>query len=553
VQLSSHRHLNIFSPPKRAVEITIGGEILESEPRFSLFGTRGKTLQQLRQEIIHYANDAKVEALLITFETPEYGFAQAQQIRRSLEEFKLTGKELIAYAESYTQKSYYVASVCDEVYLMPTGYLDLKGLAFVMGYWKKTLDKLGIEVQVARAKDYKTAANMLTHEDTSEPEAEMLNWLLDDIYDQLCLRIGEGRGWTLDEVKEKIDAGAYNSRRAVDEGLVDELIYYDQIVHRLENEEFSPISEKRYWQSPEYVEDWPDTRIPRVAVIYAEGPIFSGESQGDFFGTDYMGSKTISEAIRQARENRSIDAIILRVDSPGGSATASDVIYREVRRTVTDKKHRKPIIVSMGNVAGSGGYYIACGADTIVAEEGTITGSIGVLGGKVSLAGLYEKIYYNTHTFKRGEHADAWRTTRPFSEEEMEMLQETIDQFYDDFLERISESRGMSKAELDKVAEGRVWTGSQAVEKGLIDMIGGMDVAMSVVRGSLGIDETVPLKLDFYPKPKPFFAGMFSDVMTSRTSTLPDVLYEAAEPLALMLEFYDGEPLMLMQHRVEIE
>jgi protease-4 len=207
----------------------------------------------------------------------------------------------------------------------------------------------------------------------------------------------------------------------------------------------------------------------------------------------------------------------------------------------------------MGDVAGSGGYYISCGADTIIAEEGTITGSIGVLGGKVSLAGLYEKIYYNTHTFKRGEHADAWRTTRSFTEEEMTMLQETIDQYYDDFLERISEARGISKEDLDEVAGGRVWTGSQARERGLVDLIGGMDVALNVVRGSLGVDEAAPLKLDFYPKPKPFFMGMFSDIMASRPSPLPDVLYEAAEPLALMLEFYDGEPLMLMQQRVEIE
>ncbi|TKJ39691.1 signal peptide peptidase SppA [candidate division LCP-89 bacterium B3_LCP] len=555
VSLSSAKHRNIFTEPKRQmVEITIGGEILEADPGFVFpFTKRGKTLRQLRQEIAQYADDPKVSGLLITFEAPKYGLAQAQQIRRALEECKANGKKLVGYAEFYSQKEYYLASVCDELYLMPVGFVDLRGLAAVMGYWKGTLDKLGINFQVVQAGEYKTAANMLTQEDATNAEAEMINWLLDDIYDQLCTQVGEGRGWQLDEVKTIVDGGPYNCHRALDNGLVDDLLYYDQIRDNLKAQQFRPVSEGAYWRSPIYAEEWHDQRIPRVAIIYAEGPIFSGESGSSFFGDKRIGSKTITEAIRHAREDKSIDAIIMRVNSPGGSAFPSEAIYREVRRSVTDEKNRKPFIVSMGNVAGSGGYYIACAADTIIAEESTVTGSIGVLGGKFCLAGLYEKIYLNTHTFKRGEHADATSSTRPFSDEEMAMLQQVVEQFYQDFVERVAESRDMDIADVDAIGEGRVWTGRQAVERGLVDLIGGMDVALAVTRSRLGLEETVPLEVEFYPKRKPFFNLMTQELFNMRGQALPDVLSDAVEPLSLMAELYNGEPLMFMPYQIEVK
>lgn len=554
LHLTSSRQANLLSPKShQIVEITLGGKIYESKPSFLFFEPEGKTLHQLRQEIMRYAEDPRVDGLLITFENPEWGLAQVQQIRRALEEFKATGKMLIAYSESYSQKDYYLATVCDEIYLLPIGTVDLKGLAAVMGYWKGTLDKLGIGVQVARVRDYKTAANTFIYEDTPAAEAEMMNWLLDDIYDQICTTIGDDRGWTIEEVNERIDGGPYNCARALDAGIVDSLAYYDSITEGLEDDDYALVSEQSYWRFPQYKEEWPDVRIPKVAVIYAEGAIISGESGSGLFGNQFMGSETIAKAIRTAREDKSIDAIILRVDSPGGSAIASDVIYRQVRRTVTDKKQRKPIIVSMGNVAGSGGYYIACGADTIIAEEGTITGSIGVLGGKFNLAGLHDKIYYNTHTFKRGEHSDAFSTSRPFTDEEMEMLQTTVEQFYQDFISRVAESRGLTEEEVDRVGEGRVWMGRQAVENKLVDLIGGMDVAFAVTRSSLGVSAGSALNLEFYPKPRGFFAAAAQEVLHINNRPVPKALAEAIEPLSLIAEFYDGEPLMLMPYRIEIK
>jgi protease-4 len=552
---TSGKHKSVLlKKTNQIVEMKIGGEVHEARPGFCFFCPRGKTLQQIRQEIIHYADDPNVEGLLIRFENPRIGFAQAQQIRRTLEEFKLTGKRLIAYCDDYSQVEYFIATVCDEINVLPVGMVDLKGLAAVMGYWKGTLDKLGIGVQFVSVRDYKTAANMLLYEDATEAEAEMINWLLDDLYDKICTKIAEGRGWNLDEVKQKIDSGAYYSANALEAGLVDSLVYYDQITKRLRDRNYNLIPEKTYWRFPEYRENWPDTRIPKVAVIYCEGSIFSGESQRDMFGgAQTMGSETIAKLIRGAREDKTIDAIIMRINSPGGSALASEAIYREVRNTVTDEENRKPIIVSMGNVAGSGGYHIACAADTIIAEESTITGSIGVLAGKFNLEGLHKKIYYNTHTFKRGEHADVWRANRPFNEEELAMLQDAVDQVYDDFVAKVAMSRPLTEEEVNTIGEGRVWTGSQAAENGLVDLIGGMDVAFEIVRAKLGVPAGSALQLEALPKPKGLFRTTLDEVLTFRTDVIPEELHEALEPLTLLAEFYNGEPMMLMPYKIEVE
>lgn len=555
IHFTSARQKNFISPQShQIVEVTLSGKIAEAEPPFSFFGMgKTKTLQHLRQEIQHYAEDPHVDGLLITFDNPEIGLAQMEQLGRSLEEFKASGKTLIAYSEQYSQKDYYLAAKCDEINLLPVGVVDLKGLAAVLGYWKGTLDKLGVGVQVVRVRDYKTAANAFMFEDSPEAEREMINWLLDDIYNQLCSNIAEGRGWTLDEVKDRINGGPYIAPWALEAGLVDTLVYYDEIVKNLEDQDFVLVNEKSYWRLPEYKESWPDIRVRKVAIIYAEGDIVSGESGGNLFGTKLMGAQTISEAIRTAREDGSVDAIILRVDSPGGSGVASDVIYREVRRTVTDERNRKPFIVSMGNVAGSGGYYISCAADTIIAEEGTITGSIGVIAGKINLQGLHKKIYYNTNTFKRGDHADAWSMSRPLDDQEMETLQNAVEDFYKDFVNKIAESRGISEAAIDSVGEGRVWTGKQAMEKGLVDLIGGMDVAFAVTRARLGLRETAPLQLEYYPKPRGLFSTFVAGVVQSRSGQVPPALAEAIEPLSLAAEFYNGEPLLLMPLELQIK
>ncbi|HEX7344607.1 MAG TPA: signal peptide peptidase SppA [bacterium] len=553
IHLTSAVQQNMFSPPPhQIVEIKLDGEIRESEPPFSFFGgENAKTLHQLLREIQHYADDPLVDGLLINFQNPRMGLAQAQQLRRSLEEFKDTGKRLIAFSETYSQRSYYLATVCDEIYLLPVGDLDLKGLAAVMGYWKGTLDKLGIGIQVVRVRDYKTAVNAFIFEEPTQAEAEMINWLLDDIYGQICDKIAVGRNWTVEEVKSKVDGGPYTAKWAMDEGLVDSLKYYDELTKELKGEKFHLVSERSYWSRGDYSEEWPDLRNPRVAVIYAEGTIVSGESGQNFLTGSYMGSETIAKAISKAREDKSIDAIILRVDSPGGSGLASNVIYREVRRITEDEEHRKPIIVSMGNVAASGGYYISCAADTIIAEEGTITGSIGGFAIKPNLQGLHKKIRYNTSTFKRGQHADAYSLSRPFTDEEMEILKQAIEEFYGDFIGKVADGRGLEEASVDSIGEGRVWTGQQAKDRGLVDLIGGMDLAFEVVRAQLGEAEGAALDLQFFPEHHGFFANVAQGLAQIGHKPLPEAVNEILEPLYMIAVFNEGEPLLLMPYEIE--
>jgi protease IV len=554
-EFTSDRHLNLLSPrPHQIVEIVLDDKISETDQgAFPFFWKKGRTLSELCDQIDHYAIDKKVDGLLIKFENAQLGLAQEEQLRRTLENFKAAGKKLIAYSAEYSQKDYYLATVCDEINLMPVGVVDLKGIAAVMGYWKGTLDKLGIGVQVERVRNYKTAMNTFTNEDTPAPEAEMMNWLLDDIYAQICKRIADGRGWTDDQVKEKINGGPYYSKTAISAGIVDSLSYYDKLTGYLKDQHYTLVTEANYWRSPVHEEEWKDIRTPKIAVIYAEGAIVQGRSRRGLLEGEMMGSETIANAIREAREDRTIDGIILRVDSPGGDAIASDEIYREVTLTTTDAKNRKPIYVSMGNVAGSGGYYISCGADSIFAEEGTITGSIGVIAGKFNLAGLHEKIAYHSRSFKRGEHADAYSTARPWTEEESALMQAGIEQVYQDFISRVAKGRRMTTEQVNAVGEGRVWTGNQGKGHGLVDVIGGLDDALDAMAGRLGVSKSEPVELKLYPQPKGIFDTMSGKLFSLKSHALPKGLMEALEPVELASEFYDGEPLMLMLYDLEIK
>ncbi|RJP73689.1 MAG: signal peptide peptidase SppA [Candidatus Zixiibacteriota bacterium] len=554
LHLTSDRFRNFFSPPDhQIVEMTLEGEIRETEAPFSFFRPMsGMTLRQLRRQIQEYADDPKVDGLLINFNNPDIGWAQMQQVRRSLEDFKATGKKLMAWSESYSQRDYYLASLCDEIYLLPVGMVDLHGLLAELSYWKGTMDKLGIGAQVARVGDYKTAGNSFLYYDTPEAEAEMINWLLDGLYDQLVSEIAAGRNWEPDTVKALIDRGPYFAQWAVDDGLVDSLVHHDVLKERLEDQDYIMTSDEAYWRTGYYQEEWPDMRIPKVAVIYAEGAIVSGESSQELFGGALMGAETIAGAIRKAREDGSVDAIIMRVDSPGGSGIASEIIYREVVRTTTGK-NRKPFIVSMGNVAASGGYYIAMGADTVIAEPGTITGSIGVIALKPNLDGLYDKIGYNTHIFKRGEHADAFTLSRPFDEEELALLQDGIEEFYDDFITRVAQERDLTKEAVDDVARGRVWTGQQAQERQLVDLMGGMDLAFEIVRGQLGVESGAALDLKVMPEQKGFFDTALGDLVRLKQRPLPKDIRQALEPLYLALQVYGSEPLMLMPYKLEVK
>ena len=351
-----------------------------------------------------------------------------QEIRDAVADFKSAGKRAICYAHSYTTGSYIVASACDQIILHPSGEVRLIGLRSESSFYKRTLDKLGIRADLEHVGDYKSASDLFTRESMSDAHREVQNSILDDLYNQICESIAADRGLTQDQIKGQIDQGPFTSKQAVNAGVVDRIAYRDEleaIAKELTGGTHSLVKATAYLNTEIYQPDW-EVPLPKIAVIEAVGTMVTGESFSDpFTGGRAMGAATIARAVRSVREDNSIKAVVLRIDSGGGLVIAADTIWRELTRL----KAVKPLIVSMGDVAGSGGYYIAVPAHVIIAEPGTITGSIGVIGGKYSLKGLYDKIGVRKEIIKRGKRADFYTDYGDYPPEERAIVLRQMPRF----------------------------------------------------------------------------------------------------------------------------
>ena len=349
--------------------------------------------------------DREVAGALIKIGGSRYGIGRLQEIRDAILDFKASGKKVIGYMTNCSTGNYLLASVCDRVVLHPSGEVRLVGLRSETSFYKGILDKLGIRADLEHIGKYKSASDIFTREEMSKAHREVQNAILDDLYDQLTQSIAERRSWSQDDVKSLIDQGPFTAKQALMHGIVDQLAYRDElkdIAKDLSGKDCRLVKARQYLGIVEYEYDW-EVPLPKIAVITAEGMMMTGESFTDpFTGTRTMGSTTIARAIRNVRKDSSVKAVVLRIDSGGGLVVAADTIWRELMRL----KDVKPLVVSMGDVAGSGGYYIAAPAEVIVAEPGTITGSIGVISGKYNLKGLYDKIGLHKEIIKRGKHAD---------------------------------------------------------------------------------------------------------------------------------------------------
>lgn len=432
--------------------------------------------------------DSDIAGVLIRIGNSDYGVGRLQEIRAAVMNFKAAGKRAICYAHNYSTGSYIVASACDEIILHPSGEVRLIGLRSESSFYKKTLDKLGIRANLEHIGNYKSASDLFTRERMSDAHREVQNSILDDLYSQVCDSIAADRNLTQDQIKEQIDQGPLTAKQAVENGVVDQLAYRDElegITKELVGGAHSLVKAKTYLKTETYQPDW-EVPLPKIAIIEATGTMVTGDSFSDpFTGTRAMGSSTIARAIRSVREDASIKAVVLRIDSGGGLVIAADIIWRELMRL----KGVKPLIVSMGDVAGSGGYYIAVPAEVIIAEPGTITGSIGVIGGKYSLKGLYDKIGVHKEIIKRGKHADFYTDYGDYPPEERAIVRQQIAEIYDDFVKKVAEARNMTKEKVDRIARGRIWTGKQALENGLVDELGGLDLALSVARKNAGLEK----------------------------------------------------------------
>ena len=468
-------------------------------------------------ELIESIRDAKenekIKGIYLESGIPMGGFASIGAIHKALEDFKTSGKFITSYAEIYTEGGYYLASTADDIYLNPRGYFELNGISANVTFLKGMLDKLEIEPEIFRVGDFKSAVEPFLRKDMSDENRQQLESLLNSIYGNYLEKVAASRSIPVERLTTISDSMLVRTpEHALESELITGLKYFDEVLDDIktkleldEDDKINFIGFEKYHKSISKK----NTSKNRVAVIIGSGEITGGN--GD---NSSIGSTAFAKEIRKARKNDKIKAVVIRVNSPGGSALASDVIWREVMLT----REVKPVIASMSDYAASGGYYIAMGCDTIVAEPSTITGSIGIFMTMFNLEKFLDnKLGITTDVVNTGEYSDIYTFTRSLTEGERQILQSNINEGYEDFVTKAANNRNMTVEDLKKIASGRVWSGQQAQENGLVDMLGGLDDAIEVAVNAAGIADDY--KVRYYPRQKSFFEQVkeeFSSDLESR-------------------------------------
>ena len=492
-ELGAVRYGSVLERPDRTGIMKLTGDIVEEPQKHLLFRPRPRSTYSVIDALRRGAADPRINSLLLKIDGMPMTFAAASEIRETVLDYRRAKKNVIAYIEKGGDLSYYLASAADKIYMSPSGYLELNGLSATATFYKGGMDKLGIEAQIVRTGPHKTYGDAFTETGLSPEAREQINWLLDDLYDQLVEGIAAGRGLLTAKVRQLIDDGPYTSEQALKAGLIDGLKYYDEFVGPGDGSLVHPVDLEEFYKTDDYYARWSEPK--KIAVVYADGDITEGKSGHGIWSGKRVGAETLAEALRQLRSDREIKAVVLRVNSPGGELSASDKIYRELESL----KGKKPLVVSMAGVAASGGYYISAPGDEILASPGTITGSIGVVTGKADLSGFYEKIGVSKETIKRGKRADIRSMSRPATEDEIELVEKQVWQYYDDFVSKVSTWRKLDYDSVDAVGRGRVWTGRQALDRGLVDSYGGIWKAIEVARQKAGISAEDKLIVEVYP------------------------------------------------------
>ena len=456
-------------------------------------------LMDILKSINHAKVDDKIKGIYLDVQFINAGFASLREIRSALEDFKSSGKWIVAYNEIYTEKDYYLTSVADKVYLNPVGAVELNGLASEVLFLKGTLDKLGIEPQVFRVGEFKSAVEPLVRTSMSEASREQTNSFLNSIYNVFLEDVARSRNIERNELERISDEMLVRTPDdAVRLKIVDKLSYFDEVQEGMREslgleDEDEKINFVLYGKYKKSIEEDKGSGSNRIAVIVASGDIVSGEGDHQTIGSD-----TFAKEIREARKNDRVKAIVLRINSPGGSALASDVIWREVELA----SRVKPVIASMSDVAASGGYYIAMACDTIVAQPNTITGSIGIFGVIFNMQNLLnDKLGITTEVVETGELSNLFRVTKPLNEFEKSIIQNAIEEGYEIFTRKAAEGRDMPVEKLREVASGRVWSGIEARDRGLVDVLGSFDDAVKIAAAKAKLEEG-DYRLRFYPEQK---------------------------------------------------
>ena len=528
------------------LHININGSIPEyiaPNPLVEIYGRVPLDMKKIRDNLEKAAIDERINGVVLDIGFIQTGYAKIHELQNLIDTYKKSGKRIYAYMEMGFTKSYLIASSCDSIFMPASANLFLTGLGANVTFYKGLFNKIGIQADFVHVGKHKDAPNSYTEEKMPQDQRMVLNDLLDQLYDNVIITIAERRNLKKNDVINIIEnISGFSARDALEAGLIDSILYEDELADLF----------NYYDDKPEKINGATYASIPasslnirnesRIGVIHISGTISSGNDVDDPILGKLAGSNTIVNNINSAAESKSIKAIILRIDSPGGSAIAADQIWK----AVIDAKQKKPVVASISDYGASGGYYIAMAADTIINDPVSIVGSIGVFAGKFSMEQLYKKIGLNEEQLLRGKNAALFSTNNLWSKSERAIIQRLIEDFYKDFVSKVAASRNMTFEETNEVAQGRVWTGNQAIKNNLIDLSGTFYDAISVAKEMAEIKITESVRLSYFPKEKDFFSELYNII--SLNSGRINFLKEKETQL---VTGFQNKPLVLMPFILE--
>jgi protease IV len=568
--------------PLRFGEIELKGSYPEGAGAAGLFSANVETLAEVIGRLEKAATDEKLDGVVLKINSASLGWAKVSELRQAISRLRAKGKQAIAYFDSAETHDYLLACACNQIVMPESGELAMLGLRAEVMFYKNLLDWLHVKAEMLRVGEYKSAAEPFSRTDMSKEFRAEMEAILDDYVRQIVDAVGEARKMPSQQVLSVIDNGPYSAKQAYAQGLIDRVGYPDELesfIKASTSDEKRPIEITKNYGKKKSDNDFSgfagmmkmmnllmgsesQKRIsskPKVAVVHAVGTIMTGKSTASFFGGETLGSETFIKAVKQAAEEKSVKAIVVRVDSPGGSALASDLMWRALQ------KAGKPVVVSMGDVAASGGYYISMGANRIFAEPGTLTGSIGVVGGKVAIGGLLDKIGITTSVISRGKNSGIMSMVSGFTPNERESMQRMLDEIYGQFTRKAAEGRKMEYSKLEKLARGRVYTGAMAIKLNLVDELGTLDDAVHYAAKLGGLPTGEKIERWLLPAPvsplEAIFGSMDPDAEASAafnrglSQTLRQFSPELAETLqnAWLVNLLAREPrLTLMPFQLRV-
>lgn len=552
----------------RYAHFTLEGALPESTGEVGPFGDIKTDLRKLLGRFEKAAKDKTIDGIVLDLRSPGVGRGKLNELRSAIQDFRKSGKKVHAQLEIATPADYLIASACDEITMPESGFLLLPGVRMQPMFYKGLLSKLGVEADFLHMGEAKGAGESYTRDSWSEPVKANMTALVDDLYEQMITTIALDRPVTETKVREMVDLGLLTAGQAQEAGLIDRIAYPDEL--RASLAKASKKDKLVYVQN--YGKKKVDTDFSgpggffklmgmiagggakssgsksgkKIAVVYAVGPIMTGKSTNDTFGGQTVGSTTIVEALDEANRDEEVAAIVIRVDSPGGSAVASDLMWRKVQQI------KKPIVASMGDVAASGGYYLSMGTDKIFAEPGTITGSIGVVSGKFALQGMYEKLGLTTDLISRGENSGIFSGIRKWNASERKAMMRMMEDTYEQFTSKAAAGRNMPVEQLKKLAGGKVYTGVQAKQNGLVDELGSLGDAIDEAKKLAGIDADTKVKIETLPEPVEFFESLFGDMDKEKevrisldAMPIPAEVRRAAQQISIWQRVLEREPIGL--------